>query len=111
MIAQDIKRVALLAESGGARYPTEPVYAFKGRHAFELHSKLISLRDGWDSRISEAEKDKSFLVVAIQTTTTGLTKRLKIDFYCGKVFVPSGMSYSKGTRWLKLLNNEPNNLL
>jgi hypothetical protein len=27
------------------RYPEQPIYAFKGRHAFDLHSRLVRLID------------------------------------------------------------------
>jgi hypothetical protein len=122
LTAADRKRIALLADQGGPRYPTVPIYAFKGRHALELHSKLVQLREGWDQGITESEKNKSFLVAAIQTTVTTSTttsdnpypnprKRILLDFYCGKTMVPSKTSYSSGKSWLRWMGQEPNNLL
>jgi hypothetical protein len=30
-------------EGPDERYPEQPIYAFKGRHAFDLHSRLVRL--------------------------------------------------------------------
>jgi hypothetical protein len=116
LTAADRKRIALLTDQGGPRYPTVPICAFKGRHAFELHSKLVPLLEGWDKGITESEKNNSFLVAAIQTTVTSVDnpnprKRIYLDFYCGKKMVPSKTSYSTGKSWLRWMGEEPNNLL
>jgi len=108
------------------RYPEEPAYAFKGRHAFDLHSKLVQLVDEWDSLFTEAQKDNCALLVTIQTTIskatlknpTGVRPRnpvrcIKLYFYSKEQMVPSGTSYSsaQGKEWLAFLDAEPENLL
>ena len=108
------------------RYPETPMYAFKGRHAFDLHSRLVRLVDEWDSLFTEAEKENCALLVTIQNTvskaamkhTALLAKRrnpvrIKLYFYSKEQMVPSGTSYSsaQGKQWLAFLDAEPGNLL
>jgi len=104
------------------RYPEEPAYAFKGRHAFDLHSKLVRLIDEWDSLFTEAQKDNCALLVTIQSiskATSGATRPrnpvrcIKLYFYSKEQMVPSGTSYSsaQGKEWLAFLDAEPGNLL
>ena len=113
-------------EGPGERYPEQPVYAFKGRNAFDLHSRLVRLIDEWDGLFTEAQKEYCALLVTIQTTvskaamkhTALLTERrncvrIKLYFYSKEQMVPSGTSYSsaQGKQWLTLLEAEPGNLL
>jgi len=115
-------------ESPGERYPEQPIYAFKGRHAFDLHSRLVRLVDEWDGMFTEAQKENCALLVTIQTTISKATmkhsalpperrihpvRRIKLYFYSKEHMVPSGTSYSsaQGKEWLNLLNEEPGNLL
>ena len=107
------------------RYPEQPIYAFKGRHAFDLHSKLVRLVDDWDSRFTEAQKGNCALLVTLQTTVSKAVlknpalapvnprRKILLYFYSKEQMVPSGTSYSsaQGKKWLKCLNEEPDNLL
>ena len=107
------------------RYPEHPIYVFKGRHAFDLHSKLVHLIDEWDGLFTEAQKEFCGLLVTIQTTVSkavlknpALTpvnprRKLLLYFFSKEHMVPSGTSYSsaQGKKWLKLLEEEPGNLL
>lgn len=112
-------------EGPGERYPEAPVYAFKGRHAFDLHSRLVRLIDEWDGLFTEAQKENCALLVTIQTTVSKATlknpilapvnpvRRIHLYFYSKEQMVPSGTSYSsaQGKQWLALLEAEPGNLL
>lgn len=112
-------------EGPGERYPEAPVYAFKGRHAFDLHSRLVRLIDEWDGLFTEAQKENCALLVTIQTTASKATlknpmlapvnpvRRIHLYFYSKEQMVPSGTSYSsaQGKQWLVLLEAEPGNLL
>ena len=113
-------------EGPGERYPEAPVYAFKGRHAFDLHSRLVRLIDEWDGLFTEAQKENCALLVTIQTTVSKAAMkhsallaerrnriRIKLYFYSKEQMVPSGTSYSsaQGKQWLTLLEAEPGNLL
>lgn len=107
------------------RYPEQPIYAFKGRHAFDLHSRLVRLVDEWEGLFTEAQKEFCALLVTLQTTVSKATlknpelqprnsvRRIKLYFYSKEQMVPSGTSYSsaQGREWLKLLNEESGNLL
>jgi hypothetical protein len=107
------------------RYPEVPIYAFKGRHAFDLHSKLVRLIDEWEGLFTEAQKHNCALLVTIQTTVSKATlknptvapinpvRKIHLYFYSKEQMVPSGTSYSsaQGKEWLKLLDEEPGNLL
>ena len=107
------------------RYSEHPVYAFKGRHTFDLHSKLVRLVDDWESRFTEAQKDNCALLVTIQTIISKATlknptlapvnprRKIHLYFYSKEQMVPSGTSYSsaQGKEWMALLDQEPNNLL
>jgi len=122
---RDREVIALHTRNGAnERYPEQPAYAFKGRHAFDLHSKLVRLVDEWDSLFTEAQKENCALLVTIQTTiskatmNTGARPRnpvrcIKLYFYSKEQMVPSGTSYSsaQGKQWLALLDAEPGNLL
>jgi hypothetical protein len=120
------REVIALHTRGGPeeRYPEKPAYAFKGRHAFDLHSKLVRLVDEWDSLFTEAQKENCALLVTIQTTISKATMNtgarpknpvrcIKLYFYSKEQMVPSGTSYSsaQGKQWLALLDAEPGNLL
>jgi len=109
------------------RYPEQPIYAFKGRHAFDLHSRLVRLVDEWDGLFTEAQKENCALLATIQTTISKATmkhsalpaerinplRRIKLYFYSKEQMVPSGTSFSstQGKQWLALLEAEPGNLL
>ena len=106
------------------RYPEQPTYAFKGRHAFDLHSKLVRLVDEWEALFTEAQKENCALLVTIQTTVSKATmntnapqvnplRKIKLYFYSKEQMVPSGTAYSsaQGKLWLSLLDAEPGNLL
>jgi hypothetical protein len=112
-------------EGPNERYPEHPVYAFKGRHAFDLHSRLVRLVDDWDDRFTEAQKDNCALLVTIQTTISRATlknptvapvnprRNIHLYFYSKEQMVPSGTSYSgaQGRKWLNHLHEEPGNLV
>ena len=107
------------------RYPEVPTHAFKGRHAFDLHSRLVHLVDEWDGLFTEAQKENCALLVTLQTTVSKAVmknpdlapviprRRILLYFYSKEQMVPSGTSYStaQGKQWLELLNAEPGNLL
>lgn len=107
------------------RYPEQPIYAFKGRHAFDLHSKLVHLVDEWEGLFTEAQKEFCALLVTLQTTVSKAVlknpalapvnprRKILLYFYSKEQMVPSGTSYSsaQGKEWLKLLEEEPENLL
>jgi hypothetical protein len=107
------------------RYPEQPIYAFKGRHAFDLHSRLVRLIDEWDGLFTEAQKDNCALIATIQTTVSKASlknpvltpkipnRRIKLYFYSKEQMVPSGVGYSttQGKHWLELLDAEPGNLI
>jgi hypothetical protein len=107
------------------RYPEHPEWMFKGRRAFDLHSRLVHLIDEWDGLFTEAEKGECALLVTIQRTVSKATlknpdlapanpvRRIKLYFYSKEQMVPSGTSYSskQGLEWRNLLDAEPNNLI
>jgi len=99
------------------RYPETPIYAFKGRHAFDLHSRLVRLVDEWDGLFTEAEKENCALLVTIQTISKKHAvipkRKIHLYFYSKEQMVPSGTSYSsaQGKQWVALLDVEPGNLL
>ena len=107
------------------RYPEHPEWIFKGRRAFDLHSRLVHLIDEWDSLFTEEQKANCALLVTIQTTVSKATlknpdltpanpvRRIKLYFYSKEQMVPSGTSYSskQGLEWRTLLDAEPNNLI
>ena len=109
----------------GERYPEIPAYAFKGRHAFDLHSRLVHLVDDWEPSFTEAQKNNCALLVTVRTTVSKATlknpavapvrprRQILLYFYSKEQMVPSGVSYSsaQGKEWLKLLDEEPGNLL
>lgn len=112
-------------EGPDERYPEHPVYAFKGRRAFDLHSRLVRLVDDWEGRFTEVQKDNCALLVTIQITVSKATlknpalapvnprRNIHLYFYSKEQMVPSGTSYSgaQGKKWLKCLEEEPGNLL
>jgi hypothetical protein len=107
------------------RYPEQPEWMFKGRRAFDLHSRLVHLIDEWDGLFTEAEKDECTLLVTIQRTVSKAVlknpdlapanpvRRIKLYFYSKEQMLPSGTSYSskQGLEWRNLLDAEPNNLI
>jgi hypothetical protein len=107
------------------RYPEHPEWIFKGRRAFDLHSRLVHLIDEWDSLFTEEQKTNCALLVTIQRTVskdtlknpdlipTNPVRRIKLYFYSKEQMVPSGTSYSskQGLEWRTLLDAEPNNLI
>jgi len=106
-------------------YPEQPIYAFKGRHAFDLHSRLVRLIYEWDGLFTEAQKDNCALIATIQTIVSKASlknpvltpkvpnRRIKLYFYSKEQMVPSGIGYSttQGKHWLELLDAEPGNLI
>jgi hypothetical protein len=126
LTARDHEIIASHTKDGPEeRYPEIPRYAFKGRHAFDLHSKLVSLIDEWDGLFTEAQKENCALLATIQTTVSKATlknptvapvnprRKIHLYFYSKEQMVPSGTSYStaQGKQWLELLDAEPGNLL
>jgi len=109
----------------GERYPEHPEYIFKGRRAFDLHSRLVHLIDEWDGLFTEEEKANCALLVTIQTTVSKATvknpdlepvkpvKKIHLYFYSKEQMVPSGTSYSskQGQSWISMLDAEPDNLI
>jgi hypothetical protein len=107
------------------RYPEHPEYIFKGRRAFDLHSRLVHLIDEWDGLFTEEEKANCALLVTIQTTVSKATlknpdlapvktvRKIHLYFYSKEQMVPSGTSYSskQGKSWISILNAEPDNLI
>jgi hypothetical protein len=107
------------------RYPEHPEYIFKGRRAFDLHSRLVHLIDEWDGLFTEEQKANCALLVTIQTTVSKATmknpdlapanpvRRIHLYFYSKEQMVPSGTSYSskQGLEWRSLLDAEPDNLI
>ncbi len=107
------------------RYPEHPEYIFKGRRAFDLHSRLVHLIDEWDGLFTEEEKANCALLVTIQTTVSKATlknpdlapvkpiRKIHLYFYSKEQMVPSGTSYSskQGLEWRNLLDAEPDNLI
>ena len=107
------------------RYPEFPEYIFKGRRAFDLHSRLVHLIDEWDGLFTEEEKEVCALLVTIQRTMSKASlknpalaqvnpvRRIKLYFYSKEQMVPSGTSYSskQGLEWRTLLDAEPDNLI
>lgn len=123
---RDRKVIAFHTKEGpGERYPEQPLYAFKGRHAYNLHSRLVHLIDEWDGLFTEAQKESCALLATIQTTVSKVTmkhraaapvfprRKILLYFYSKEQMVPSGTSYSsqQGKLWLELLDAEPGNLL
>ena len=112
-------------EGPDQRYPEQPIYAFKGRHAFDLHSRLVRLIDEWDGLFTESQKDNCILIATIQRTVSKTSlknpvltprvpnRRIKLYFYSKEQMVPSGVRYSttQGKLWLELLDAEPGNLI
>lgn len=128
LTARDHEIIASHTKAGpDEHYPEAPIYAFKGRHAFDLHSRLVRLIDEWDGLFTEAQKECCALLVTIQITVSKAAmkhsallaerknpvRRIKLYFYSKEQMVPSGTSYSsaQGKVWLELLNAEPGNLL
>lgn len=122
LTSKDKSIIKLYTRNGShERYPEEPMFYFKGRHAFDLHSKLVSLIDSWVNSFSEAQKKSCSLLATVQTTITdaypqGRIKRIRLYFFSqpGETWsLPSGVAFSsaKGKKWFKLLSAEPNNLL
>jgi len=126
LTARDREIIASHTKDGPEeRYPEIPRYAFKGRHAFDLHSRLVRLVDEWDGLFTEAQKEFCALLVTIQTTVSKATlknpnvepviprRKIHLYFYSKEQMVPSGTSYSsaQGQKWLELLDAEPGNLL
>lgn len=107
------------------RYPEHPEYIFKGRRAFDLHSRLVHLIDEWDGLFTEEEKANCALLVTIQTTVSKATlknpdvapvnpvRKIHLYFYSKEQMVPSGTSYSskQGQSWIRILDAEPDNLI
>ena len=107
------------------RYSEIPTHVFKGRHAFDLHSRLVRLIDEWDGLFTEAQKENCALLATLQTTVSKAVmknpdlapviprRKIHLYFYSKEQMVPSGTSYSsaQGKVWLELLNAEPGNLL
>uniref|UniRef100_A0A6C0KQT3 Uncharacterized protein n=1 Tax=viral metagenome TaxID=1070528 RepID=A0A6C0KQT3_9ZZZZ len=107
------------------RYPEVPIYVFKGLHAFQLHSRMVHLVDDWEGRFTETEKEKCMLLVTLQTTISKAAlahperipvnprRRILLYFYSKEEVVPSAVSYTstKGKKWRRMLEDEPNNLL
>jgi len=107
------------------RYLEHPEWIFKGRRAFDLHSRLVHLIDEWDGLFTEEQKANCALLVTIQTTVSKATlknpdltpanpvRRIKLYFYSKEQMVPSGTSYSskQGLEWRTLLDAEPDNLI
>jgi len=115
---RDHQVIALHTRHGpDERYPETPIYAFKGRHAFDLHSRLVHLVDEWDGLFTEAEKENCALLVTIQTISKKHAvipkRKIHLYFYSKEQMVPSGTSYSsaQGKQWVALLDAEPGNLL
>lgn len=109
----------------GERYPEVPVYAFRGQHAFDLHSRLVRLVDRWDGLFTDAQKKACMLMITVQTTVPKAAlrnpdvmpknprRRIKLYLYSKEPTVSSAVPYSSanGKTWLKLLAEEPHNLL
>lgn len=105
------------------RYREVPIYAFKGRQSFDLHSKLINIKDDLLlNSFTDVMKNKCFLLVTIQLTTLNTVqknqtdtsnKRVKLYFHYNYDITCSPRSYiaNEGNKWLKILSKEPNNLL
>ena len=107
------------------RYPEHPEYIFKGRRAFDLHSRLVHLIDEWDGLFTEEEKANCALLVTIQTTVSKATlknpdlapvnplRKIHLYFYSKEQMIPSGISYSskQGQSWIRILDIEPDNLI
>lgn len=107
------------------RYQEVSKYVFKGRQSFDLHSRLVSIRDDWLESITDDMKNECFLLVTIQTTISKAVlknpylmpktpqQRIKLYFNCNNITIPSSRSYtgSDGKKWLKILFEESNNLL
>ena len=120
LTATDKKIIAEIIADAPERYPLTALYAFKGKDAFDLHSKMVSLDEDWLKTFSESNKNKSNMLVLIQTTVSKATlkdslkkpktqrQRLLIifDIPGNNPPVRSGVGYSspKGKKWLKLLD-------
>jgi len=118
LTARDHEIIASHTKAGpDERYPEQPIYAFKGRHAFDLHSRLVHLIDEWDGLFTEAQKENCALLVTIQTISKKHAvipkRKIHLYFYSKEQMVPSGTSFSsaQGKHWVALLDAEPNNLL
>ena len=107
------------------RYPEHPAYIFKGRRAFDLHLRLVSLIDEFEESYTEEDKAACALLVTIQTTVSKASlknpnaaplipnTRIHLYFYSrnGQPMVPSRIEPSK-KRWaLRILDAEPDNLI
>ncbi len=108
------------------RYQEVPKYAFKGLHAFDLYSRLgLNHRDGWLDLFTDTQKNECFLLVTIQTTLSKavlrnpslmpqtLQKRVRLYFRIDDNIHPSAAAYTCtiGQKWLKILMDEPLNLI
>jgi hypothetical protein len=108
------------------RYQEVPKYAFKGLHAFDLYSRLgLNHRDGWLDSFTNTQKNECFLLVTIQTTISKavlrnpslmpqtLQRRIRLYFCMNSITHPSAAAYTcaTGQKWLKILMEEPHNLI
>jgi len=108
------------------RYQEVPKYAFKGLHAFDLYSRLgLNHKDGWLDLFTDTQKNECFLLVTIQTTLSKavlrnpslmpqtLQKRVRLYFRIDDNIHPSAAAYTCtiGQKWLKILMDEPLNLI
>lgn len=108
------------------RYQEVPKYAFKGVIAFDLYSRLgLNHRDGWLESFTYVQKNECFLLATIQTTLSKavlrnpslmpitLQRRIRLYFCIDNITHPSAAAYTStsGQKWLKILLDEPDNLI
>jgi hypothetical protein len=126
LTAIDKKFIAEILSESSERYPLTIMHAFKGKGAFDLHAKMISLDQDWLTSFSESQKNKSLLLVFIKRTVSKATlkdpskqpatsvQRLFTVFDApGSLPVRSGVGYSSapGKKWLKLVDEYKNHNL
>ena len=108
----DKKHISTIIKDASERYPLQIIAAFKGSHAFDLHSKIVSLQDSWLEKFSEEDKKKSCLLIFIQTTLKNPGVKKKIIIIFDKVRSGYAYSSSHGKKCLKLIEeNRANNLI
>ena len=108
------------------KYQEVPKYAFKGQHAFDIYLRFkLNHIYGWLESFTDTHKNACFLLATIQTTISKavlrnpsltpitLQRRIRLYFRINNITYPSATAYngSLGQKWLKILMEEPNNLI
>jgi len=124
LTARDREIIALhTVEGPNERYPEQPLYAFKGRKAFDLHLSLVSLVPEFEERFTREEKENCALLVTLKTIVSKATlknpelapanpkQRIYLYFYSKEPMVSSRIPPAKKAWAIRVLNLEPGNLI